>query len=113
MAELQNDSQNNDSQITEPMVPTPRVPTPESAPGPQEPNPVCDSWQQLVQGVLAVVMFVGALAMVHYYAPMAAQSAPPDDLQKQVHDLSAQVERLKQDQDMPALVLDRYRNSIG
>ena len=37
----------------------------------------------------------------------------PSDLQKQVHELTAQVEQLKQDQAMPATVLNRYRNSIG
>lgn len=78
-----------------------------------EPNPVCDSWQQIMQAVLGVVMLFGALAMLHYYAPMATQAIPPDDLQKQVHALTAQVEQLKQQQAMPALVLNRYRNSIG
>jgi S1-C subfamily serine protease len=91
----------------------PRDSAPNPAPSAEEPNPVCDSWQRLVQGVLAIVMFLGALAMVHYYAPKAAQAVPPDDLQKQVHELSAQVEQLKQEQAMPAIVLDRYRNSIG
>ena len=76
-------------------------------------NPVCDYWQQLMQGALGVVLLLGALAMVHYYAPMAAHGAPPDDLQKQVHDLTAQVEQLRQEQAMPALTLNRYRNSIG
>ena len=80
---------------------------------PQTSNEVCDSWQQMVQGVLGVVLLLGALAMVHYYAPMAAQSAPPDDLQKQVHELTAEVAQLKQDQAMPATVLNHYRNSIG
>jgi len=79
----------------------------------QEPNIVCDSWQQMIQGVLAVMMLVGAIAMVHYYGPMASQAIPPDDLQKQVHELTAQVEQLKREQQMPAVVLDRYRNSIG
>jgi S1-C subfamily serine protease len=78
-----------------------------------EANPVCDYWQQMVQAVLGIVLLLGALAMVHYYAPTSAQSEPPSDLQKQVHDLSAQVEQLKQDQAMPAVVLNRYRNSIG
>jgi S1-C subfamily serine protease len=78
-----------------------------------ESNPVCDCWQQVVQAVLAIVMFLGALAMVHYYAPMAAQGAPPDDLQKQVHELTTQIEELKQEQDIPSMVLTRYRNSIG
>jgi S1-C subfamily serine protease len=80
---------------------------------PAEPSPVCDSWQQILQGVLGVIMLVGALALVHYYAPTATQGAPPDDLEKQVHALTAQVEQLKQEQAMPAVVLNRYRNSIG
>ncbi len=67
----------------------------------------------MVQGVLGAVLLLGALAMLHYYAPLAAQGAPPDDLQKQVHELSAQVEQLQQEQAMPTAVLNRYRNSIG
>src|SRR5262249_56463 len=74
---------------------------------------VCERWQQMMQGVLGIGLFLGALAMVHYYAPLAAQGAPPDDLQKQVHELTAQVEQLKKDQAMPAMVLSHYRNSIG
>ena len=79
----------------------------------QDTSIVCESWQQMIQGVLAVMMLIGALAMLHYYGPMAAQGIPPDDLQKQVHELTAQVEQLKQEQAMPAVVLNRYRNSIG
>lgn len=88
---------------------------PEPAPSEQqqETSIVCDSWQQMIQGVLAVMMLIGALALLHYYGPMAAQGIPPDDLQKQVHELTAQVEQLKQEQAMPAVVLNRYRNSIG
>jgi S1-C subfamily serine protease len=71
----------------------------------------------MIQAVLGVVMLLGALAMVHYYAPMAAFGAPPDlqneALQKQVSELSTQVEQLRQDQAMPATVLNHYRNSIG
>ena len=66
-----------------------------------------------VQAVMGVVLLLGALAMVHYYAPTTAQAEPPSDLQQQVHELTAQVEQLKQDQAMPAVVLNRYRNSIG
>src|SRR5258708_6423781 len=80
---------------------------------PQESNEVCESWQQMVQAVLGVVLLVGALAMVHYYAPMSARGAPPSDLQQQVHHLTAQVEELEQEQAMPAVGLNRYRNSIG
>src|SRR5215472_6879544 len=80
---------------------------------PQESNIVCDSWQQMIQGVLAVMMLIGALAMVHYYGRITTQGMPPDDLQKRVHELTTQVEQLRQEQSMPAVVLNRYRNSIG
>jgi S1-C subfamily serine protease len=97
------ESENNEPQISEP--------DPSSAP--HESSVVSDYWQQMVQGVLGVVLLLGALAMVHYFAPVAAQGAPPADLEKQVHELTAQVEQLKQDQAMPAVVLNHYRNSIG
>jgi len=82
------------------------------APG-ADPSPVCDYWQKMIQGVLGVVMLCGALALVHYYAPTPAEESKPEDLQKEVHELTAQVQQLKQEQAMPAVVLDRYRNSIG
>jgi S1-C subfamily serine protease len=80
---------------------------------PQEPSPVSDSWQQMVQAVLAVVLLVGAVAMFHYYAPVTAEGVQPDELQKQVDQLTQQVAQLEKEQAMPALVLNRYRNSIG
>lgn len=80
---------------------------------PHESNEVCESWQQMVQAVLGFVLLLGAAAMFHYYAPRAAQGVPPNDLQQQVHALTAQVEQLQRDQAMPATVLNRYRNSIG
>ena len=92
--------------------PDPPDPAPKTG-TPQESNVVCDSWQQMIQGVLAVMMLVGAVAMVHYYGRSAAQGIPPDDLQKRVHELTIEVEQLKQEQSMPAVVLSRYRNSIG
>jgi S1-C subfamily serine protease len=76
-------------------------------------NPVCDSWQYAVQGVLAFVIILAAVAMVQYYGPSARQAVPADDLQKEVHQLTAEVEQLKEEQQMPATVLSRYRNSIG
>jgi S1-C subfamily serine protease len=79
----------------------------------QEPNAVSESWQQLVQAVLAVVLLAGAVAMFHYYAPAPAQGALPDDLHKQVTQLTRQVAELEKQQAMPALALNRYRNSIG
>lgn len=88
------------------------VPAPTVQP-PHESSIVSDCWQQMVQAVLGVVLLLVALALVHYYAPATAQGEPPSDLQKQVHDLTAQVAQLQQDQAMPAVVLNRYRNSIG
>ena len=76
---------------------------------------VCDSWQQAVQAVLGVVLLLGAMALVHYYSPNAELAQRPNEvnLQNQVHELTAEVEQLQQDQAMPATVLNRYRNSIG
>jgi len=45
--------------------------------------------------------------MWYAYAPH-----PTDDLQAQVQQLTEQVERLKQEQEMPGMVLNRYRDSI-
>src|SRR6204780_5425983 len=80
---------------------------------PQESNEVNESWQQTVQAVLGVALLIGAGAMFHYYAPTAAQGVPPDALQKQVEQLTQQVTQLQKEQGTPALVLSRYRNSIG
>src|SRR5580698_404817 len=80
---------------------------------PQEPSEVSDSWQQMVQAALGAVLLLGAVAMFHYYAPVTAQSPPPDELQKQVTQLTQQVADLERQQAMPALVMNRYRNSVG
>jgi S1-C subfamily serine protease len=108
------DSQISGSQISDSQTNEPdrsQVPAPQ-AHAPQE-SIVCDYWQQMVQAVMGIVLLLGALAMVHYYSPTTALGEPPNDLQKQVHDLTVRVEQLKQDQAMPAVVLNRYRNSIG
>jgi S1-C subfamily serine protease len=62
------------------------------------------SWLQIGLGVLLLVA-TGFLA--HTYAPPSTS-----DLQEQVLQLSHQVQRLQQEQAMPAMVLNRYRNSI-
>jgi S1-C subfamily serine protease len=98
----------DESYISEP----PSIPAPEAPPS-RESNMVSDSWQQTMQAVLGVVLLLGAFAMVHYYSPKAALAEPPSDLQKQVHLITAQIEQLQQDQAMPAVVMNRYRNSIG
>ncbi len=106
------DPEIHDHGINNPEIdrPAPRVPAAQPT---HEPTIVSDCWQQMVQAVLGVVLLLGALAMVHYYLPTTAQGEPPTDLQQQVHELTAQVEQLQQDQAMPAVVLNRYRNSIG
>jgi S1-C subfamily serine protease len=80
---------------------------------PQQSNEVSDSWQRMVQAALGIVLLLGAVAMFHYYAPVTAQSAQPDELHQQVQQLTQQVAQLEKEQAMPALVLNRYRNSIG
>jgi serine protease Do len=80
---------------------------------PQNQNAVSESWQQAVQGVLAVALLAGAVAMFHYIGPVATQDAQPDQLHQQMQQLTQQVAQLEKQQAMPALVLNRYRNSIG
>jgi len=80
---------------------------------PQGSSEVTDSWQQTMQAVLGMALLIGAVAMFHYYAPATALGPQPDDLQKQVHTLTQQVAQLEKEQATPALVLSRYRNSIG
>jgi S1-C subfamily serine protease len=67
----------------------------------------------MMQAALGIVLLLGAVAMFHYYAPVTAQSAQPDELHQQVQQLTQQVAQLEKEQAMPALVLNRYRNSIG
>src|ERR1700733_4712211 len=98
------DTQINDSVSSDP--------DPAENTSPQECN-VSDSWTEVIQGLLGVLLLLGAVTMVFYYAPMAVQSVPPDDLQKQVHDLTAQVEQLQQEESMPADVLNSYCISNG
>jgi S1-C subfamily serine protease len=95
----------------------------------------------MMQTVIALVLFFGALTAIHYSGPLIEQMSPArdipqlalenfgipasdlpqvseskpaqGDLQAQVRDLTVQVEQLRQEQSMPAVVLNRYRNSIG
>jgi S1-C subfamily serine protease len=80
---------------------------------PRGPNEVSESWQQLIQAVLAAAVLIGAVAMFRYYAPATAKERQPEELRLQVHQLTQQVAELEKEQAMPALVLARYRNSIG
>lgn len=65
-------------------------------------------WQRFVQGLLGVLALVGALVMAHYYAPPEIGS-----LEKQVHDLSRQVEELQKQQSMTAVAVDDARDSVA
>lgn len=71
------------------------------------PDPVGESWTWLVQTVAGILVLIGTGVVIDYYAPPAT-----GNLQQQVQELHQQVERLKQEQDMPTNVLNRYRNSI-
>jgi len=72
-----------------------------------ESDQICETWQNFLQWVLALSLLVGTGFLAHYYAP-----PPTNELNSQVQTLSQQVERIKQEQAMPAMVLNRYRNSI-
>lgn len=73
---------------------------------PQE-EPVCAAWSATVQAVLGIMLVVGAGFLVDYYAPPSVTM-----MREQVQELTQQVNLLKQEQAMPAMVLNRYRNSI-
>ncbi|MGH9511715.1 MAG: S1 family peptidase [Terriglobales bacterium] len=75
-------------------------------PGPEE--PVCDAWQRALQVTFGIFFVAVTIILVYYEGPRASD----EDLQAQVHQLSGQVERLKQEEAMPAMVLNRYRDSI-
>ena len=66
-----------------------------------------ESWTWLVQAVLAVLLLAGTGILLHYYAPPSTSG-----LEEQVAQLHKQVERLQQEQAMPTMVLQHYRNSI-
>ena len=72
-----------------------------------EEEPVCTLWAKLVQGFLGAVLVIGTGVMAHYYAP-----SPANELQAEVQQLTRQVGELRQEQAMPVMVLNRYRNSI-
>jgi S1-C subfamily serine protease len=76
-------------------------------------EPVCTIWQRMLEGVLGVCLLAGVGLMVRYYpAAQPVDLQQQNDFQKQVQQLSRQVQQLEQEQAMPALVLHRYRNSI-
>ncbi len=79
----------------------------ESDAGLQQEEPVCSIWQRTVQAILVIFLIFTALLLVHYYPATSTR-----DFEQQVQKLNREVQQLKQEQAMPALVLNRYRNSI-
>jgi len=107
-----------------------------------EEEPVSKTWSRLIEIVLGLFLLLGTGFMVHYYTPPPPVSGPPpgnarnvvtkddhdgepqdnellrnerqrDELQQnELRQLTRDVDELKQEQAMPALVLNRYRNSI-
>jgi hypothetical protein len=72
-----------------------------------EEEPVCGAWQRLLQAALILFLAITVLVLIHYLLPRRSS-----DLRQQVRTLAEEVNRLKQEQEMPSLVLNRYRNSI-
>ena len=77
----------------------------------QDPQPETEraatEWAWLLESVLAVVLLVGTGLILHYYSPPSSNG-----LQGQVQQLTQEVQQMRQEQGMPAMVLNRYRNSI-
>jgi hypothetical protein len=72
-----------------------------------EEEPVCSTWTHTVEVVLGILLLIGAGFLAYHYAP-----PPSNDLAEEVQQLTLQVDQLKQEQAMPTMVLNRYRNSI-
>jgi hypothetical protein len=73
----------------------------------------------MVEVVLGLFLIIGTGVMAHYYAPpeplpLSASVRPAftNEHQEELNQLTRDVDELKQEQAMPALVLNRYRNSI-
>jgi hypothetical protein len=70
-------------------------------------EPVCDAWQGALQAVLGVFVLVTVALVAHYYPTNNST-----ELETEVQSLKYEVQQLKQEETMPALVLNRYRDSI-
>jgi len=73
-----------------------------------EENPVVETWQRFVQGLLGVLALAGAVMMAHYYTPPASA-----ELEQQVHQLSRQVADLERQQSVSAAAVDNARQSVA
>ncbi len=70
-------------------------------------EPVCSQWQRLIEGAIGVFVLGVAALSLHYYWPPSR-----GDVRAEVQQLKNEVADLRQEQAMPAMVLNRYRNSI-
>lgn len=71
-------------------------------------EPVCDTWQAVIQVTLGIFILAGTAILLYYKGPRATDA----NVEAQLKQLSGQVNSLKQEEAMPAMVLNRYRNSI-
>ncbi len=69
---------------------------------------VVETWQRFVQGLLGVLALIGAGMMAHYYAPPETAS-----LERQVHQLSQQVEDLERQGAFSRAAVDDARESVA
>jgi hypothetical protein len=70
-------------------------------------EPVCSVWERAVHAALGLFLLVTVALLARYYP-----AARANELQFEVQRLSHEVQQLQQEQTMPVLVLNRYRNSI-
>jgi serine protease Do len=70
-------------------------------------EPVCGAWERTLQAAIGLFLLVTLSLVAHYYEATRSHA-----LEQEVHKLSHEVDQLKEEQAMPAMVLNRYRNSI-
>lgn len=75
-------------------------------------EPVCGAWQRTVQILLGLFLLLTIALVAHYYPATTSRELQQRELQQQVQSLRHEVQQLQQEQTMPVLVLNRYRNSI-
>ncbi|HXY14750.1 MAG TPA: serine protease [Terriglobales bacterium] len=68
---------------------------------------VCGAWQGTLQAALGVFLLAIVALVAHYYP-----TSNSTELEQQLQTLNHEVQQLKQEQTMPELVLNRYRDSI-
>jgi hypothetical protein len=72
-----------------------------------EEEPVCGAWQRLLQVIMILFLAITVVIVTRGLMPVE-----PNSLEPEVYRLREQVDKLQQEQAMPSLVLNRYRDSI-